>query len=315
MNKALIILWLLLGVVTTQMACGPKSFEIPAKIDFGHTLTALTVLDNSLASANSTDSLSIIDDLAKSLAQSFPLRVPFPFSLHSLQNLLMKNTQAIKAKADKQLTLTWQSFLDEIDNKIVFHNNMKFPIDTSILELVLLGHEPMLKVQLRDDFSHFTKAELKERNIISWESFWQAPFLYSSDSGYSAEKDTGAVLVTDEGNLVGLLEFKNKLATPKPVDLENQSDLINVVQNTPGYVSSVGRRAAYARFDIGKKMFDKFFEYARDNKIAQSFLHVREDNTSAIKLYESLGYKNVASVPNYYQSNPPIGAYVLLKKF
>lgn len=310
-----------------QVACGqPEESTRPletitkpspaaSKLNFAEALERLTKLEKSLASWDSAESLTFVNDLKQSFEASFPLEIPVPFALHSFQDLLMKDTRAIKSKGDKQLITAWQALLDAINQKKAFHGIYEFPVDTKVLSLVLSGAEPKLTTELREDFTAFTEAERKERNSISLESFWQPAFLYHSNSGHSAEQDTGAILITDDSTMVGLLEFKNKLATPKAVDLNKESDLVNVVPNTPGYVSSVGRRAAYARFDIGKLLFAKFFDYARANHIAQSYLHVREDNDAAINLYKSLGYKIMATVPRYYQTKPPIGAYVMRKIF
>lgn len=320
--------WLLLSCMTMLLACGPEQdnpkaehelqpeVRKSAKINYAGALERLEALEKSLHASDAEKSLALIDELKKSFAISFPMDLPKPFSLHSLQDLLMKNTRAIKDKQKMALTTAWQNLLHQLDKQLFRHDTLKFLLDISVLNSVLSGTEPQLLTQLHEDFSSLRTAEQrKERDSISLESFWQRAFLYNSGSGYTSEQDTGAVVVTDGGKMVGILEFKNNLAAPRPIDLTSQRDLTDGISKTPGYVSSVGRRAAYARFDVGKKMFSEFFKYAKDKHIAESYLHVRADNSAAIKLYESLGYKEVATVPGYYSANPRIDALVMLKKF
>lgn len=317
------IFWLILFVLTIFAGCGPEqeptpslatSYPVATKIDFNGALERLENLEKSLSLKSGPENIALINNLTESFAISFPLEVDKPFSLHSLHDLIMKNTRAInKATLHADLKPAWEKLLNTVEQKNITHGSLRFPIDTKVARLVLSGGEPTLVTKLRNDFTTFTNAELKERNSISEESFWQNAFLYDSSSGVSKEQDTGAVLIFNEGTIIAVLEFKNQLATVKPIDLNSQKDLINIVPKTPGYVSSVGRRAAYARFGIGEKLFNQFFAYARANGIGESYLHVREDNISAINLYKSLGYLKVAEVPGYYQGT--VNAHVMKKTF
>lgn len=301
---------LLLFAIMMQLACPPSPPPpLVEKIDFDETLERLTGLKNSLFSTKTAESIALIDGLTKSLPESFPLKMDRPFMLNEFYTLLMNDTRAIKAKANGQLTTAWQDILKVINGKRIYNQYQdNFRIDISVLKSVLSGKEPLLIYQLRTDLTTMSAAELNKRNEISWDSFWRPAISFNE----IWKEGTGAVFVTHDGNLVGFLEFRNKLSPPKVIDLQNQSDLVTVVPTTPGYVSWVARRAAYAGFDIERKLFEKFFDYARGNNITESYSYVRKDDSSAILLLESLGYQIVANIP-LHPSNPPIGAYVMRK--
>jgi ribosomal protein S18 acetylase RimI-like enzyme len=303
-------------------ACGHEAINEPvaknpsatvaAKLDFAGTLDLLAKIEKSLAKSDETHAEELILAFNNSLKSSFPLEIPRPFSTHSLQDLLMKDTRACKESQFVRLTASWDKLLKNLDGRILYHGIINLSINTKVAQAILHGNEPKLTTELMGNFTTFTDNELKKINYISIESFWQRAFLYQSDPGISEKLGTSAAMVKNGNEIVAILEFQNQLISPKAVNLGSVDDLINVIPKTPGYVSSVGRLAAYARFGIGDMMFKEFFTYARANGIRESYLHVRNDNFPAINLYKDLGYKIVANIPNYYR-DPSADAHVMLK--
>ncbi|MRX28439.1 ribosomal protein S18-alanine N-acetyltransferase [Kangiella sp. HZ709] len=53
----------------------------------------------------------------------------------------------------------------------------------------------------------------------------------------------------------------------------------------------------------GKKLANKMMEQAREKGMKTVILEVRESNSSAIKLYERLGFKQIGTRKNYYRGN------------
>lgn len=330
------ITWTLFLLVSLVTSCGPQqpttsdprrnrpdSPDVPApghqsqasRLDFANVIRALSQIDESIATKNVDEAARYIDELAGSLAISFPLTIQLPFEPHTFHDRFMKTTIAVRDAKNESLTVAWKKVFASLKNKSFTNGTLKISLDTAVSENIFNGATPTLMVTTRPDFTTFSKSEMKLRDEISIESFWQPAFLYRSGGISTAEQDTGAVLVTHDGTLIGVFEFKNRLADIKVIDLNNQQDLRSKVSRTRGYVSSVGRRAAYARLGIGEKMFDEFFAYARTNSFRESYLHVREDNAAAIALYKKVGYVKVAVARRYYQDNPPIDAHVMKKTF
>lgn len=56
----------------------------------------------------------------------------------------------------------------------------------------------------------------------------------------------------------------------------------------------------YRNRKIGTDMLKYIIKFARNNKIINITLEVRENNYYAIKLYESNGFKKIAKRENYY---------------
>lgn len=302
---------LLLLFIVCNNACAPESS--PVRLDFAAALDRLKTIEKLVLEKNEVEAREQISSLKRSLPDSFPLKISKPFSPHSFQDLLMKDTRAIKNVGSSQIADLWSNFLTALDGRHFFHENVNVVLNTDVLRSVLKGDEPKLNARLLTDFSTVTAKEQREINNISLESFWQPSFLYSADPNISSVRSTGIVMVKHDDVLVGFLQFENHLASDKKVNLKSPSDLVNVTPKTPGYVSSVARLASYSGFDIGKMMFDEFFNYARKNGIKDSYLFVRTDNDSAITLYKNVGYEIVATLPGYYRT-PPADANVMHKK-
>ncbi len=308
-----------ISAFTFFLGCGPATppnagppatapARNPAHLTYTEITDDLEKIVKEISAADQNEITSDIDKLKTALAQSFPLLVPQPFSLHSLQDLLMKATSLIKDKSG--LITSWKELLTTIEKKSVINGSFKFPIDTSILRLVLAGDKPKLVTTLHRDFSGFSADELDQINRISLESFWQPASLYPA--GARGKRETGAIVTEHDGEVIAILEFKNEHTPPLVIDESKKSHLAYSVAETPGYVASVGRLAAYARFGLGETLFRDFFTYAKTVGLTQSYLHVRANNLSAISLYERLGYKKIGEIVNYY-SNPPSNALVMKK--
>ncbi|WOO87403.1 GNAT family N-acetyltransferase [Mollicutes bacterium LVI A0039] len=60
----------------------------------------------------------------------------------------------------------------------------------------------------------------------------------------------------------------------------------------------------YQKQGIGKALLEQFIDITVANKeIANIVIEVRGDNSSAIKLYEELGFKKVGEIPDNFKSN------------
>lgn len=70
-----------------------------------------------------------------------------------------------------------------------------------------------------------------------------------------------------------------------------------------GHITNLVVLNPFRRHGIAKKLMLHVQErLTTQNKIQFISLHVREHNTSAIQLYESLGYRMVSTLPRYYQN-------------
>ena len=63
---------------------------------------------------------------------------------------------------------------------------------------------------------------------------------------------------------------------------------------------------SFRRKGVARRLVQRVFE----QHCGDVFLEVRESNTAAQKLYESLGFKELSRRPNYYES-PPEGGIVM----
>lgn len=78
-----------------------------------------------------------------------------------------------------------------------------------------------------------------------------------------------------------------------------------------GDIMRVAVLPQFRRFGIGRALLAKCFE---DNAFHAVFLDVRENNTPAIKLYESFGFEKIGLRKNYY-ANPTENAVMMKKDF
>src|SRR5512134_3835864 len=59
-------------------------------------------------------------------------------------------------------------------------------------------------------------------------------------------------------------------------------------------IANVATHPDYRRRGIGRALTERVMRQARDKKVSAIWLHVREDNPGAIKLYQELGFREIA---------------------
>ena len=67
-----------------------------------------------------------------------------------------------------------------------------------------------------------------------------------------------------------------------------------------GHIITINVSPKYRRKGIGTKMIKEIEIVLKQKGIRECQLEVREDNTAAIKLYQSLGYQKMGRLENYY---------------
>lgn len=77
---------------------------------------------------------------------------------------------------------------------------------------------------------------------------------------------------------------------------------------------TVGVKTAFRGQGLGKKLLEEMHRLLREKQIREVFLEVRENNPTAIGLYQEQGYKVIGKRRNYYR-NPVDNALVMRKKF
>lgn len=77
-----------------------------------------------------------------------------------------------------------------------------------------------------------------------------------------------------------------------------------------GQIISVATDAEHRREGCAKKLFAQVTELAKTAQIQLFTLEVRSDNTPAVALYKSLGFKEVGRRKNYYKS--PLSDAILM---
>ena len=88
---------------------------------------------------------------------------------------------------------------------------------------------------------------------------------------------------------------------------------VEVEENTEfGHIITINVVRNFRRKGIGKSLLQEIETLLKQKGIEESRLEVREDNHTAIKLYQTLGYKTIGKLENYYGKKH--GVY-LLKTF
>jgi len=72
--------------------------------------------------------------------------------------------------------------------------------------------------------------------------------------------------------------------------------------NNFGVIISIALKKEWRRKGIGKRMVEKLLENFKKEGINIVFLHVREENKEAINFYQTLGFKIIELVENYYSN-------------
>ena len=123
------------------------------------------------------------------------------------------------------------------------------------------------------------------------------------------------LLLADRVTILAFLEC-NELSTPGPdgLSLVNEPLLIGLAtgkfrelhgqcrRHYSGYVVTLGVDSRFRRLGLGRFLLKHLICMIREgeNRCQTIFLHVLASNTSAIKLYESCGFKVYEHLPGHY---------------
>ena len=76
---------------------------------------------------------------------------------------------------------------------------------------------------------------------------------------------------------------------------------VEVEENTEfGHIITINVVRNFRRKGVGKRLLIEIETILKQKGVEQSRLEVREDNHSAINLYQTLGYKTIGKLENYY---------------
>jgi ribosomal-protein-alanine acetyltransferase len=67
-----------------------------------------------------------------------------------------------------------------------------------------------------------------------------------------------------------------------------------------GHIITIEVKTEYRRKMVAQKLLKEIENTIKNKGINECRLEVREDNTTAINLYQKLGYKKIAKLENYY---------------
>jgi hypothetical protein len=67
-------------------------------------------------------------------------------------------------------------------------------------------------------------------------------------------------------------------------------------------IANVATHPEYRRHGIGRALTERVMKQAYDKKASAVWLHVRDDNAGAIKLYQSLGFREIAHRTTWFAS-------------
>lgn len=80
------------------------------------------------------------------------------------------------------------------------------------------------------------------------------------------------------------------------------------------FVDNIAVFPQYRRQGVAKALLNHVFTMVQANGVDFISLEVRPSNTSAVALYESLGFESMGERPNYYR-NPTENALIMTKVF
>lgn len=79
-------------------------------------------------------------------------------------------------------------------------------------------------------------------------------------------------------------------------------------------ITNVAVSSEYRRNGIGKRLLEAVETYASGHNVQTVTLEVRESNTPAINLYETMQYKNIGIRKNFYEK-PTENAIIMVRQF
>jgi [ribosomal protein S18]-alanine N-acetyltransferase len=77
--------------------------------------------------------------------------------------------------------------------------------------------------------------------------------------------------------------------------------IVGYVENDTAYIASIAVDLAYQGQGLGRLLMETVMEQFIQAGAHTIGLHVREDNASAIHLYQSLGFITIDTLPDYYE--------------
>lgn len=137
------------------------------------------------------------------------------------------------------------------------------------------------------------EADLEEVSAIEHECFTH-PWSFDSIKAEHQKDDSFLFTAKDDEEIIGYIG-------------------LNVVLDE-GYLLNVAVKKEYRKKGVATKLFDELFNLAEIKKLSFITLEVRESNSSAIKLYEKLGFDKIATRKDYYNS-PKENALLYTKYF
>jgi [ribosomal protein S18]-alanine N-acetyltransferase len=101
-------------------------------------------------------------------------------------------------------------------------------------------------------------------------------------------------LLTDYNTIALVAKANNDIAGFVIAQVEVENDRVF------GHIITVNVLSANRRKGIGTKMLQEIESLLRQKGITECQLEVREDNSAALKLYQSVGYQKIGKLQNYY---------------
>jgi len=101
-------------------------------------------------------------------------------------------------------------------------------------------------------------------------------------------------LLTDYNTIALVAKANNDISGFVIAQVEVENDRVF------GHIITVNVPPAYRRKGIGTKMLIEIENLLKQKGITECQLEVREDNSAALKLYQSVGYQKIGKLENYY---------------
>ncbi len=101
-------------------------------------------------------------------------------------------------------------------------------------------------------------------------------------------------LLTDYNTIALVAKANSDIAGFVIVQVEVENDRVF------GHIITINVPPAYRRKGIGTKMLKEIEGLLKQKGITECQLEVREDNSDALKLYQSIGYQKMGKLDNYY---------------
>ncbi len=101
-------------------------------------------------------------------------------------------------------------------------------------------------------------------------------------------------LLTDYNTIALVAKANSDIAGFIIVQVEVEDDRVF------GHIITINVPPTFRRKGIGSKMIKEIESLLKQKGITECQLEVREDNSAALKLYQSVGYQKIGKLENYY---------------